>query len=66
MQDYFKEVNILIEELETNKKYRELKYTSETLRTYWLIGENIVAAQGDKRAKYGTNFINEWGEKLSQ
>ena len=67
MQDYFEEVNILIEELETNKKYRELKDNSETLRTYWEIGKNIVAAQGgDARAKYGDGLINEWSIEFTK
>ena len=67
MQDYFKEVNTLIEELETNKKYRELKDNSETLRTYWNVGKLIIEAQGgETRAKYGNALIKEWSIKLTQ
>ena len=59
MKNYYNEVNTLIEELEVNKKYQQIKDNSDTLRTYWHIGRLIVAAQGDKKAKYGTNFIND-------
>ena len=64
MKDYYKELDTLIEELEVNKRYRQIKDNSETLRTYWHIGKLIVDAQGDKRAKYGTNFVQEWSVKL--
>ena len=40
-----------------NKKYRELK----DKRSYWLIGKNIVDAQGgEARAKYGNELIKRW------
>ena len=67
MKNYYNEINILIEELEVNKKIRELKDNSDTLRTYWEIGKNIVDAQGGlTRAKYGDGLIKEWKIKLSQ
>ena len=65
MQDYFNEVNTLIEELEVNKKVREYKDNSDTLRTYWSVGKLIVDAQKSLKAtKYG--FLKYWGELLSQ
>ena len=66
MKNYYNEVNTLIEELEVNKRYRKIKDNSDTLRTYWEIGRLIVAAQGGKsRAKYGNNFLQEWGKEYS-
>ena len=67
MKNYYDEINILIEELEVNKKIRELKDNSDTLRTYWEIGKNIVDAQGGlTRAKYGDGLIKEWSINLTK
>ena len=66
-KNYYNNVVELIEELEVNKKVREIKDNRETLFTYWNIGKSIVEAQGGNvRAKYGDNLIKRWGEKLAQ
>ncbi len=66
-KNYYNNVVELIEELEVNKKVREIKDNRETLFTYWHIGKSIVEAQGGNvRAKYGDNLIKRWGEKLAQ
>ena len=64
--NYLKNIEELIVENEARKKAIALKDNSSTLLTYWNIGKLIVEAQGGvKRAKYGDNLINEWGNKLS-
>ena len=66
-KNYYNNVVELIEELEVNKKLREIKDNRETLFTYWNIGKSIVEAQGGNvRAKYGDNLIKRWGEKLAK
>ncbi len=66
IKDYYGEIVNYIEDLEVNKRVRELKDNYDTLLTYWNIGKSIVGAQGGKsRAKYGDNLIKKWGEKLS-
>ncbi len=66
-KNYYNNVVELIEELEVNKRVREIKDNRETLLTYWRIGKSIVEAQGGNvRAKYGDNLIKRWGEKLAQ
>ena len=66
-KNYYNNVVELIEELEVNKRVREIKDNRETLLTYWNIGKSIVEAQGGNvRAKYGDNLIKRWGEKLAQ
>ena len=66
-KDYYSEIVNYIEDLEVNKRVRELKDNYDTLLTYWNIGKSIVDAQGGKsRAKYGNALMKNWGEKLSK
>ncbi len=66
-KDYYSEIVNYIEDLEVNKRVRELKDNYDTLLTYWNIGKSIVEAQGGKsRAKYGDSLIKSWGEKLAK
>ena len=62
--NYYNEVNTLIENLEISKKVREYKDNSDTLKTYWNIGK-LLSEASEKENTYGSNFIREWGEKLS-
>lgn len=65
--NYYVEIEHLIKRKDINKKARIYKDNSETLKTYWNIGNFIVEAQGGKeRAKYGDGLIKEWSEKLSK
>ena len=64
MNNYFNEINNLIENLEVNKRVRQYKDNSETLETYWNIGKNLYET-GLEKNKYGSNFIKEWGKILS-
>ena len=64
---YYNEIKTLIETYEVNHKVRVLQDNSEKLQMNWNIGRLLVEAQGGaKRAKYGDNLINLWGEKLSK
>ncbi len=66
-KDYYSEIVNYIEDLEVNKRVRELKDNYDTLLTYWNIGKSIVDAQGGKiRAKYGDALIKNWGSKLEE
>ena len=61
MDFYFDKINKLIEERIVNKKYREIKDNSDTLKTNWEIGKLLYEAQGgEKRSKYGDGLIKKW------
>ena len=47
-------------------RVREIEENIEKVEGYWNIGKQIFEAQEGKHAKYGTDLIKEWGEKLSQ
>ena len=65
--NYYNEIKTIIEEREINKKVRELKDNREDLLTRWNIGKLLVDAQGgEKRAKYGSSLIKEWGRKFKE
>ena len=65
--NYYNEIKTIIEEREINKKVRELKDNREDLLTRWNIGKLLVDAQGgEKRAKYGSSLIKEWGKKFKE
>ena len=66
-EKYFKEVKNIIERIEISHQVRQIEENIERVQGYWEIGKQIVEAQGgEKRAKYGTNLIKEWGVKLSK
>ena len=61
MQNYFNEIDNIIENTEVNKRVRVYKDNSETLKNYWHIGKLLIEAQGgEARAKYGNGLIKEW------
>ena len=63
MQNYFNEINSIIENTEVNKRIRIYKDNSETLKNYWNIGKLLIEAQGgEARAKYGDGLIKEWSK----
>ena len=65
IKDYYSEIVNYIEDLEVNKRVRELKDNYDTLLIYWNIGKSIVEAQGEKsRAKYGDSLIKSWGREI--
>ena len=63
MQNYFNEINSIIENTEVSKRIRIYKDNSETLKNYWNIGKLLIEAQGgEARAKYGNGLIKEWSK----
>ena len=61
MKNYYKEIENIIVERETNKKIYAYKDNKDTLMSKWNIGKILYEAQGGSlRAKYGTNLIKEW------
>ncbi len=64
-EQYYTEIKNLIENYEVNARVRMLQDNSEKLQMNWNIGRLLVKAQGgSKRAKYGDNLINKWGNRL--
>ena len=64
-EQYYTEIKNLIENYEVNARVRMLQDNSEKLQMNWNIGRLLVEAQGgSKRAKYGDNLINKWGNRL--
>ena len=46
---------------------RDIKDNNEKLRTYWKIGEILIAAQGgNSRAKYGNSLIKKWSKSFAE
>lgn len=65
MKNYYEEIAIVIENIEVNRRVRELQDNSEKLQAYWNIGKLLVEAQGGyDRAKYGDGLIKKWALKL--
>ena len=64
-KDYKKELIILIEEIESNKRYHDYFKNKTLVNNYYEIGRLIVEAQkGEERAKYGNSLIKKWSEEL--
>ena len=64
-EKYYLEIKNLIESYEINQRVRTFQDNSEKLQMN--IGRLLIEAQGgNKRAKYGDNLINIWGNKLSK
>ena len=62
-QEYYKQIQELIETYEVNSKVRY----NEKLLTNWTIGKLLVEAQGGlNRAKYGDGLINKWAIELEK
>jgi len=63
---YYKNIKNLIERNLVEEKKADIRVNQHRLLTYHSIGKEIVAAQGgEKRAKYGSSLIKEYGKKLS-
>ena len=66
-EQYYREIQNLIENYEVNTRVRILQDNRDRLRTNWEIGKIIVEAQkGHKRAKYGDELIKKWSKRLSE
>ena len=66
-EQYYREIQNLIENYEVNTRVRILQDNHDRLRTNWEIGKIIVEAQkGHKRAKYGDELIKKWSKRLSE
>lgn len=62
--NYYNEIKKIIENVEVNTKVRQIQDNHEKLLAYWHIGELLVKAQGNKRAKYGDELIKKWSINL--
>ena len=66
-EQYYREIQNLVENYEVNTRVRILQDNRDRLRTNWEIGKIIVEAQGGrKRAKYGDELIKKWSLKLEK
>ena len=66
-EKYFLEIKNIIEKIEVSHQVRQIEENIERVQGYWEIGKQIVEAQGgEKRAKYGSALIKEWGNKLKE
>ena len=66
-EQYYREIQNLVENYEVNTRVRILQDNRDRLRTNWEIGKIIVEAQkGHKRAKYGDELIKKWSKRLSE
>ena len=66
-QEYYKQIQELIETYEVNSKVRYIEDNHEKLLTNWTIGKLLVEAQGGlNRAKYGDGLINKWAIELEK
>ena len=64
-QEYYKQIEELIETYEINNKVRYIQDNHEKLLTNWTIGKLLVEAQGGlNRAKYGDGLIKKWAKDL--
>ena len=64
-QEYYKQIEELIETYEINNKVRYIQDNHEKLLTNWKIGKLLVEAQGGlNRAKYGDGLIKKWAKDL--
>ena len=64
-QEYYKQIEELIETYEINNKVRYIQDNHEKLLTNWTIGKLLVEAQGGlNRAKYGDGLIKKWAKNL--
>ena len=66
-QEYYKQIQELIETYEVNSKVRYIEDNHEKLLTNWTIGKLLVEAQGGlNRAKYGDGLIRQWSKEFER
>ena len=66
MDKYYNNIKNLLIDNEINKKVKNYSINKSDLNTYYLIGKELIKAQGgEKRAKYGDNLIKEYSKKLT-
>ncbi|MCX4254723.1 MAG: PDDEXK nuclease domain-containing protein [Bacilli bacterium] len=63
MKNYYEEIAIVIENIEVNRRVRELQDNSEKLQAYWNIGKLLVEAQD--KIKYGEQVLKSWADKFA-
>ena len=65
--NYYENIKKLIEDNIVLQKTHKLIEETNTLKTYFEVGKNIVEAQGgESRAKYGNELINKWSVNLTK
>ena len=66
MDKYYNNIKNLLIDNKINKKVKNYSINKSDLNTYYLIGKELIKAQGgEKRAKYGDNLIKEYSKKLT-
>lgn len=65
-RNYYNEVEHFIRKYKVNKRARNYQEENDRVFTYWNVGRLIIEAQGNIRAKYGEELIQEWSKELTK